>query len=279
MHTDPVHRRIALRQSHRAFAWLFAVCTLLPALASAAGEPARHPLIVTMQEYPPYIGQALPRHGMLTAVVGEALERAGISFELVSTPNNRSIEGVRLGIYNASFGWARSAERERDLYYSEALTSFRMVFCQRRGENYPWQTLADLSPWRIGVTYGNFYSDEFEQLVRQGKLTVDPANSDADSLHKLIGHRIDLFPMEIEAGPFLIQTTLPKAEREQLKCQDHVFFSVPIHIVVSRKMPDGAQLVERINKALDALHKSGEFERQMEDTRRAIAEQAAAQAK
>lgn len=74
-----------------------------------------------------------------------------------------------------------------------------MLF-QRRGERYPWHTLADLSRYRFGITVGNFYSDTFTRLQEKGVLKVDTAGDDVSNLRKLAAGRIDLFPMESEAG-------------------------------------------------------------------------------
>ena len=46
-------------------------------------------------------------------------------------------------------------ERLRDLLFSEPVMPFRMVLFQRAGESYPWQTLADLAPYRVTLAGGD----------------------------------------------------------------------------------------------------------------------------
>jgi polar amino acid transport system substrate-binding protein len=87
-----------------------------------------------------------------------------------------------------------------------------MVFFQHRSHVVSWTQLAELSGMRIGVTIGNYYSDEFDRLMRQGILHTDGAADDLSNFRKLLARRIDLFPIEEEVGQFLLgrHFTAPK---------------------------------------------------------------------
>lgn len=159
---------------------------------------------VTIHDYPPLIGEKLPHYGILTHIVTEAFAKDGIQIQPVFVPNNRAIAGVMDGTYEASLGWAHSVERDAKLFYSEnSIYNFRMVFFQQAAKSYLWKKLEELTPFQIGITYGNHYSDEFAKLQKAGVLKVEGAPSDDLNMKKLASGRIDLFPMEQEAGELL----------------------------------------------------------------------------
>ncbi|MBE9608587.1 substrate-binding periplasmic protein [Chitinilyticum piscinae] len=251
----------------RCMAGLLAWLVILPVWAAQS-------ITLTLQEYPPFMGKDLPYQGLLTRVVVAAFAQQHIAVKLESVPNNRAIEAPRRGLYDGSFGWARSPEREKDLFYTESVMALRMVFCQRKGESYPWQTLEELAPYRIGATSGNYYSDDFTNLQKSGVLQVDFAGSDVANLRKLLGKRIDLFPIDAEVGPYLMATNLAPEETTQLSCQDKAYWTAPLHVVISRQRQDGGQLVQQFNTGLAKLKQSGEFARMLDETRRQINQQA-----
>ncbi|WP_028456654.1 substrate-binding periplasmic protein [Chitinilyticum litopenaei] len=154
--------------------------------------------------------------------------------------------------------------------------ALRMVFCQRKGETYAWDELADLTPHRVGATTGNYYSEQFVVLAENGQLHVDYANSDVNNFRKLLSRRIDLFPIDAEVGPYLMATQLKAEEAAQLSCPAKAYWTAPLHVVISRKRADGPELVSKFNAGLAALKQSGEFERLLELSRQDINQQAQA---
>jgi len=245
----------------------------LTLLLCASNALAGSTLVLTLQDYPPFMGDSLPAKGLLSAAVVGVFERAGYHIVLDPVPNNRAIEAPQRGLADGSFGWAKTPERERGLYYTEPVMSLRMVFCQRTGKNYPWHTLADLSPYLIGTTLGNFYSDQFDSLVKAGTLHTDTAPSDDANLRKLLIGRIDLFPIDAEVGPYLMRRTLSPHDQTALTCQDKAYWSAPLHVVISKKHADGPKIVADFDHALAQMQHSGELARLIDDTRQHILDQ------
>lgn len=229
-----------------------------PLQATAADAPLR--LHFSNQEYPPFAGSRLPDGGIMTSVVTEVFRRAGVQVSYTWYPNNRALQLARNGDVDGSLGWTPSAERQRDLLFSDEVLPFRMVFFQRKGEQYPWRTLADLAPWRIGVTAGNFYSPVFDQLLRQRVLRGDEAGDDLSNMRKLAAGRVDLVPMEQESGVYLLRQHLP-AQAAQLQPQDKAYWQAPMCVVLWRQHPQAAELLDRFNRQLAAMKRSGELNR------------------
>ncbi|HWQ08102.1 MAG TPA: transporter substrate-binding domain-containing protein [Holophaga sp.] len=239
------------------------ICKCLLAFMSVAGVPALHaqvPLNVEFAatEYAPFIGQKLAHGGLLTRIVQEAYRHENVAVHLAWVPNKRAIACTMNGSYDGTFGWTCTPERQARLLYSRnALYTFRMVFFQRKGASYPWKRLEDLEPFQIGVTAGNFVSDDFSRLKDAGRLRIKEAWSDSSNMKNLVLNRIDLFPMEQEAGWFLADATLSKGERGQVVDQDKPICEVPVYVVVRRSHPLAQELIDRFDKGYRELARTG----------------------
>ncbi len=223
-------------------------------------------IVLASDEWPPYLGNHLPDNGILSRVVTAAFARANVSVSYRFLPNNRSLQSARNGTADGSLGWAPSPERLQDLLYSQPVMSARMVFFQRKSDQRRWTQLADLAGLRIGITIGNFYSAEFDRLVQQGVLHTDGVADDLSNFRKLLARRIDLFPIEEDVGQFLLARNFSAAQASELS-SGQSFWSAPLHVVIWRRHPQGAELIARFNRGLQALQSSGEFERMVRETR------------
>ncbi|HWQ07891.1 MAG TPA: transporter substrate-binding domain-containing protein [Holophaga sp.] len=235
-------------------------------LPLAAGTPLR--ITLAMHEYPPLAGQKLPHGGVLTQIVSESFAKSDVAVRVTWVPNNRAIVGVMEGLYDGSYGWAHTLERDAALAYSRnAICTLRMVFFCRRGEEHLWSTLEDLASCRIGTTMGNFYSDEFARLQSDGRLRVDEAPADAFNLKKLAAGRIDLFPMEQEAGQTLARTVLSPREQARITFDDHPISEVATYVVISRHRPNAEELAARFDDGFRVLTKSGRIQAILREAR------------
>lgn len=232
--------------------------------------PARRNLHLSNQEYPPYMGESLPAGGILSAVVSEIFSRLNIDIGYEWFPNNRTLQLARTGHVDGSLGWTPTADRLKDLLFSDEILPFRMVLMHRAGESYAWKTLADLAPYRFGTTVGNFYSDTFSSLHGKGLLKVDSASDDVTNLRKLIARRIDLFPIEAETGLLLLRTNLPARDIDKLVIQDRPYWSTPLCMVLSRKMPQAPALMAAFNRELARMKANGELARLIRQTREQV---------
>jgi polar amino acid transport system substrate-binding protein len=230
---------------------------LMPAFAQT-GAPLN--VTLTVHEYPPFIGRDLPYGGLLTRIVVEAFKAANVNVQLEQVSSNRAITGVMMGMYDGAFGWAHTPERERKLLYSKSsIYTFRMVFFQRRSMEVNWNTLADLKPYQIGTTLGDHYSEELTELHARHVLQVQEAASDLNNMRKLLLGRIDLFPIEEEAGKALIQTMLTPREQSRLSYQARPLATVPTYLVLRRDLPRAQELLDRFDQGFRQLSESGQL--------------------
>lgn len=229
---------------------VFACCCL-----GVGAQPSE--VRVAIGEYPPFKAQSVPGGGVLTEIVVEAFKARNVNVALEWVPNNRAITGTMAGYYDASFGWAHSAERDDALYFSaKPIHTYRMVFVQRELEPRPWSQLGDLAGQRIGVTRGNFYSQPFADLVEQKVLEVDVGNDDINGLNKLLLGRIDLFPLEESVAHYMIGARFSPEDRARFLVQKKEFWVVPIFLVVSRKVPGAKAIINEFDAGYAELLRS-----------------------
>ncbi|ELX08699.1 hypothetical protein Jab_2c07540 [Janthinobacterium sp. HH01] len=263
---SPVHPR------RRAYLLTLLIAGLPMAMAAPATR-ADAPLSVTLtiHDYPPFIGMDLPYGGLLTRVVVEAFKASNVTVRFERVSSNRAITGVMMGLYDGGFGWAHTPERDRKLLYSDtSIYTFRMVFFQRRDMQVNWNSLADLGKYQIGTTLGDHYSEEFSALHAQRKLKVQEAAGDVNNMRKLLLGRIDLFPMEEEAGKMLMQTSLTEAEQARLSYQSKPISAVPTYVVLRRDLPNARELLDRFEQGYRQLQDSGQLLRLQTETRKAM---------
>nr|WP_267871896.1 transporter substrate-binding domain-containing protein [Pseudoduganella violaceinigra] len=229
-------------------------------------------MTLTGHEYPPFMGQQLPHGGLLTRIVAESFKAANVQVKFLPvSSNNRVITGVMTGLYDGAYGWAHAPERDRKLLYSKSsIYTFRMVFFQRRVKEIAWNTLSDLAAYQIGATLGNHYSEEFSDLQARKVLQVQEAASDINNMRKLLLGRIDLFPMEEEAGQMLILNSLTPAEQVNLSFQARPIALIPTYLVLRRNLPNAALLLERFEQGYRQLNDSGQLARMVGETRKAV---------
>lgn len=250
---------------------LFAAFACLTAVHASAPE-TRLSVTLAAHEYPPFMSERLPFGGLLTRIVTESFKAANVQVNIQSvSSNNRVITGLMTGMYDGGYGWAHAPERDRRLLYSKSsIYTFRMVFFQRRNNEVGWNRLADLAPYQIGTTLGNHYSEEFSDLHVHKILHVQEAASDPINMRKLLLGRIDLFPMEEEAGRMLILQTLTPTEQASLSFQARPFALIPTYLVLRRDLPHAAELLERFEQGYRQLNDSGQLARIVGETRSAV---------
>jgi polar amino acid transport system substrate-binding protein len=85
----------------------------------------------------------------------------------------------------------------------------------------------------------------------------------------MAGH-IDLFPIDIEVGQYLLQHNFPPEKRAQITWQKNAFWIAPMHVVIWNKHPRGKELIDRFNNGLKKLKSSGDFQKIVDETRSKI---------
>lgn len=245
--------------------WLTALLALTALLVSGAHAQEWMNVTLTQQEYPPLIMRDAPYGGLLTQIVTESFRLSRVEVHYTAVPNNRAIAGPMLDLYEGSYGWAHSVERDTKLLYSsKPIYALRIVFFNRQSDDIPWKTLLDLRSSRIGVTQGNHYSDEFASLSAAGQLQTDSAPSDLSNFRKLLLGRIDLFPIDQDVGQFILKTNFSLQDQNKIAFQKKPISIVPVYVVIRRNLHQAKELLDRFDRGFQQLTETGQLENMIE---------------
>lgn len=181
---------------------LLAAIAVLFALSANARESAGacHMQFV-WAELPPY--QTLGPEGKPTGIdielVMEAARRMPCTIDWELAPRARAVLLVQEGKADAIVGVARTAEREAFGIFSQPIREGRNVLIVRKGDikSHPYNSLTELAAtgFRLAVTSGTKYSQEFEDLARSGALAdnIVTVQNGESAMAMLLRDRVDGF--------------------------------------------------------------------------------------
>jgi polar amino acid transport system substrate-binding protein len=229
---------------------VFFATALLP-VSSVAGE--KDPLILTNNYWPPYKGETLPKGGIITDVTLQAFARAGFEVVVAVVPWNRAYAGTVNGRYDVISAIWLTPEREKELEYSDAIISSRIVLIHRDGYDFTFNSLDDLRGKTVGVTAGYGYPEDFQNadfFIREESETLSL------SLRKLIFGRTNVIVAEEIAARYAVAAEYPDAVGS-LKYSEIALQENPMHVAFSMERPDYIDIKERFNEALTEMREDG----------------------
>lgn len=226
-------------------------------LLSARATAAETTLELATGEWPPYVSQSLPQGGAFAQIVRQAFLRAGyqVHFSYLSWPQDEA--QLRMGKAVAALPYRPTPERLKEFDFSPPLmrtTSF--LFYHKPHMPHPpqsFQSLDALRGYRVAIQLGYWYIPLFQQHKLNTLLTSDEVNA----LRQLQLGRLDLAPMSLERGWYLIHKVLPGRENEFGYIPTPLDKETPLGLMFSRSYPQAARIREDFARALEQMEKDG----------------------
>jgi polar amino acid transport system substrate-binding protein len=212
---------------------------------------------LTNGEWPPYLGEHLPHHGVASRIVAEAFALQGVEVRWEFHPWARSLKMAEKGERDGSAVWLHSSERERLFHISDPVVESGYYLFHRKALEFDWASVEDLRGLRIAGTRGYDYGEAFQRAEADGELQVVRLNSDEQGLRQLLAGRIDVFPLDKVVGFDMLHRHFSPAERARLSFHPLPLRSDNLHLLLSREIPGNAELIERFNRGLAQLRDSG----------------------
>lgn len=205
----------------------------------------------------PYADTSLINGGLATDLIRTALARAGFTTEYEQVPWARGILGLSDGRYDILIDAWYSEERTRIGQFSQPFLVNRLCFLKRKDSPISYAKLADLYAYPVAVVRGYAYSAQFDNDPNLKKV---PVHSFSMSLRMLAAGRVQLAVEDEFAARFALS-------REPQELRDRVdFLTVPLsennlHILVSLKIPNHAEIVDKFDREIVAMKADGTYER------------------
>ncbi len=229
---------------------------------------AQETIRITNGEWRPFLSENLKQYGVLSHIITTAFSSEGINVEYGFFPWARSYTFVKTGKWDGSVVWSRTPEKENEVYFSDPVFISKDVFFHLKSYKFDWNTIDDLKGITVGATIKYTYGKKFDNAEKVGELLVDRVPSDLLNFKKLLKERIQIFPMNIDAGYSLIQEQF-KPENAQLftnhskPTQKFVY-----HLILSKKVKRNREMLKLFNKGLKRLRDNGKYARFFEASRR-----------
>ncbi|MGL4250288.1 MAG: substrate-binding periplasmic protein [Aeromonas sp.] len=231
------------------FGWLLCCCW--------CGWLQATPLLLATGEFAPYTGKDLPEGGQTTQLVTTLLQEAGYQeVKIDYLPWNRGYELTRNGLVTATYPYAWTSERAKELYYSAPIhIDYLSWFTYHASEailDGKWQGL------RVCIPAG-WSTSHADEVIARFSLKLNRPASLAQCLQLLALKRVDLMPMNDAVTADASMQVFGDAN--YLQPLPYFRQADTFYFVVSRKWQGGRELVERFNEALAASRASGHYDK------------------
>ncbi len=221
---------------------------------------AQRTVRLTNGEWPPYMSASLPDNGLISRIVVEAFALQGMRVQFGFFPWPRSLMLAKVGDWDGTVAWVVSPERSRDFIFSDPVIATETVFFHLKSWQFSWNGMDDLKRYRIGVTQDYFYGAVFNAALAQGKISVESVGRDEQNLTKLLGGRIDIFPIDKRVAASMLRQHFRAPDIERITFDPRPVHTQPLHVMFGRAQAGSAQLADEFNKGLKKLKASGRLE-------------------
>jgi polar amino acid transport system substrate-binding protein len=236
-----------------------AALPLLLICAALAGQPgaarAETPRMrLASLEWLPYVGPTLPEGGLSAAVASAAAARFGYGIKIDYFPWKRAMQvGGSDPDFAGYFPAYHTPERARDCHFSAPMGQSTVGLAMLASAPLRWRNLDELSGSKLGVVLGYSNGEAFDQMVKSGKLTVDPSVNDIINLKKLLAGRVHAAVVDKAVLRYLLASdpALSK-ERAKLVFDERPIANLSLHVCFQRTA-QGLKLKQAYDAALQQI--------------------------
>lgn len=236
-----------------------------PAPEEAKQLSALTPMTVrlTNGEWAPLFSENVAHYGLVSHITEASFKKANVSVEWQFMPWARALDVAARGSWDGSAAWLKIPEREEFFHYSDPILQTQRVFVQRADNIFLWDTLDDLKGKTIGVTLSSGYP-LLKSAIESGAVKGLEFPDYTTSLRSLLSGRIDAVPLPRRVAEHLIRLRF-RNQLSEFHFDPKIIETLPLHLVVSKEVENGPEIIDRFNKGLQLLKASGEFDAFLKD--------------
>ncbi|MEB0079025.1 transporter substrate-binding domain-containing protein [Pseudomonas sp. CCI3.2] len=229
---------------------------LLGLLLMAHGAEAQT-LRLVGDAWPPFTDVNLANGGLATDLVSTALKRAGYTTEFEQVPWARALFGLGEGRYDVLVDAWFNHDRTLLGEFSNEYLLNRVRFLKRKDSPIVFDNLQQLHPYPIAVVRGYAYSLAFDNDAELQKV---PVHSFSMALQMLEAGRVALTVEDEYVARYNLNNESQQV-RDSVEFLPRSLSENSLHILVSLKNPDHAQIVANFDREIAAMKADGTYDR------------------
>ncbi len=221
-------------------------------------------LIIMTGEWEPYVGSKLPGFGFTSEIIREASHAVGLKVSIQFAPWPRCEASIKHGKAFAGFPYSANDSRVDFAFFSQPIAKSRTVFFYNTNKlkDFNFNRLDEVKLHLIGGVRGYYYEPQFKKM----ELSVDYSDSEDDALKKLFWGRVALMPLNELVGWEKIRKLFPD-QSGSFNTSKTALDEKDLNLMISRKHPDSAVLLQRFNEGLAIIINNGVYKKIMEKHR------------
>ncbi|MCO7574092.1 transporter substrate-binding domain-containing protein [Pseudomonas chlororaphis] len=220
---------------------------------SASAEKLR----LVADAWPPFTDATLVNGGVATDIVSTALSRAGYASEFEQVPWARALLGIGEGRYDVLVNAWYNEERTHLGQFSSEYMVNRVRFIKRKDAALEYNNLKQLHEYPVAVVRGYAYSPEFDNDPGLQKV---PVHNFAMAVRMLAADRVKLTLEDEYVARYYLARESPRV-RSAVEFLPKPLSENSLHILVSLKNPEHAQIVARFDREIAAMKADGSYDR------------------
>ncbi len=211
---------------------------------------------IVSSQWPPYVDDSLPGKGLAFELVNQALQRKGYQPRLNIDSWPRALEGVQIGVFDATCAIWKTAAREHYLLFSQPYLTNKISFIKKKSLEVEYTQLSDLKGFIIGTVRDYAYNDAFN---RTRTLMKVPDNFIIQNLQKLHSGNIDLTLGDERAIHYALQKVLP-TQANTFEFISPALEYKKLYLAVSKTNKNAQAIIDDFNQAIIEMQQDGSYD-------------------
>jgi len=218
-------------------------------------------IVISTGEWPPYTSKKMKHFGYSLHIVSKAFETQGYQVTYKFFPWKRAYAMAEKGEYDGTGVYYKNKKRLEDFYFSNPVSSSTIVIFHRKDKVVEWKTIEDLKKYRIGITLGYSYGDEFNNASKKYGFRLDTSPTDISGFKKILKNRIEIMLCDFGVGYWILQNEFDASQKLLVTNHPKPLIENTVHFIASKKRKDSKEKIEIINKGLMQMKTSGLLEK------------------
>lgn len=226
-----------------------------------AGSPSE--LKFTAGEWPPYSGAQLPYKGLMPRIARAAFEAEEYPISLHFFPWAQALTLARKRSWDGAIGFAHTDSRAEHFLYSDPIAYSITAFFHRRSLDFSWDDYDDILNFKVGVVREYSYGARFDQFAQEHSERVTVYESDRAALMALAAGEIDLFPIDLRVGEYLLSELFNETP-ELLVADEKPVVEYGLSVIFPASHPQSSTYKHDFNRGLKTIKSTGLYDRLIE---------------